>query len=101
MLNHSLWIVVLLAAVFYSLFLFDIIGDESGWRKAIWAPASLSAATTVVYLLFICFELYSRRGGASNSVLHSVKTPAGADDAAFSRSSSTIEMERVSSPFVG
>jgi hypothetical protein len=102
MLNHSLWIVVLLAAVFYSLFLFDIIGDETGWWNAIWAPASLSAATTVVYLLFICFELYTRRSGVSKSAQRSVKTLGGVDDASFSRSSSsTIEMERVSSPFVG
>jgi hypothetical protein len=51
---RALWIVVLLAAVFYSLFLFDIIGDDMGWRGALWAPLTLTFTALVVYLLYCC-----------------------------------------------
>jgi hypothetical protein len=50
MLNHSLWIVVLLAAVFYSLFLFDIFGDKVGWEGALWAPLSLVLLAVVIFV---------------------------------------------------
>jgi hypothetical protein len=51
---RALWIVVLLAAVFYSLFLFDIIGDVTGWRGALWAPLTMSFTALFVYIVFDC-----------------------------------------------
>ena len=51
---RALWIVVLLAAVFYSLFLFDIIGDNMGWRGALWAPITLTMIALTLYLLYGC-----------------------------------------------
>eukprot|EP01034_Spumella_vulgaris_P035570 gene35570-43857_t len=50
MLGHSLWTVKLLAPLFYSLFLFDIIGDEVGWKAAIWAPLTLICIAIAAYV---------------------------------------------------
>eukprot|EP01034_Spumella_vulgaris_P023395 gene23395-29611_t len=61
-LTHTLWPIVPLAAVFYSLFLFDIIGDDVGWRRALWAPVAMSCVPVLFY-----FVVYLRKQCALSS----------------------------------
>ncbi len=45
---------MLLAAVFYSLFLFDIFGDDVGWLGAFWAPLTLTLVSVTLYVFYHC-----------------------------------------------
>ncbi len=47
----SVWMAVPFAVVFYSFLLFDILGDEVGWQRAIWMPTTIIATTTALWIV--------------------------------------------------
>ena len=48
---RSLWQVVPCLGLFYGIFVFDIIGDASGMKDALFAPVILLVVSVVVYLV--------------------------------------------------
>lgn len=51
MFGSAVWIVIPFAAVFYSLFLFDTLGDAMGWREALWAPAVMCSLPVLLWMV--------------------------------------------------
>jgi hypothetical protein len=49
---NSVWIVVPFAALFYSLFLFETLGDSVGWRAALWAPLFMCSLPLFLRLIY-------------------------------------------------
>jgi hypothetical protein len=45
----SVWLLAPVAAVFYSFFIFDTLGDQTGWRDAMWAIAVMSCVPGVIW----------------------------------------------------
>jgi small basic protein len=47
---QSTWQVLLFIGPFFGFIIFDIIGDEFGYRRALWAPVSLVLICVTMYL---------------------------------------------------
>jgi hypothetical protein len=45
----TIWQLLLFLGIFYGFFIFDIIGDEVGYHRALWAPISLLVLTCIIY----------------------------------------------------
>eukprot|EP01034_Spumella_vulgaris_P025003 gene25003-31406_t len=46
----SLWIAAPFALLFYSFLLFDILGDEVGWKQAVWLPVAIVMFSVILWL---------------------------------------------------
>ncbi len=60
LLRYSMRVMVPFCLLFYSMFVFDIAGDDLGWRKAIWAPASMLLLPICVYGVYCCCKCWRR-----------------------------------------
>ncbi len=48
---NTVWVLVPFVSVFFSLLVMDTLGDEVGWRRAIWAPVLICAVPLLCMLL--------------------------------------------------
>jgi hypothetical protein len=53
---NSVWIVLPFTVVFYSYLLFDILGDDVGWQKAIWLPVTTLAFSVVCGAIYALLQ---------------------------------------------
>jgi hypothetical protein len=67
MFKNSIFVVVPYIAIFYSLLLFDVLGDSEGWKKAIWAPILVICVPVLFFFVTSVYKL-------STSVLSSNKS---------------------------
>jgi hypothetical protein len=54
----SIWQLLLFLGIFYGFFIFDVIGDQVGYRGAVWAPISLLAIFVTMYFNPLCVQVY-------------------------------------------
>ena len=45
------WVLILFPSLFFSLFIFDIVGDETGYIKGIWGPVLMLVLPSLCYFL--------------------------------------------------
>jgi hypothetical protein len=65
MFMSSVWIVVPFAAIFYALLLLDTLGDDVGWRAALWAPILTLIMPVVTWGVYsLGKSLYRHRFGS-------------------------------------
>lgn len=57
-LYYVIWRALLLIGPFYGFFIFDIVGDDVGYRKALWAPISFILICVLVYIIPYCLRWY-------------------------------------------
>jgi hypothetical protein len=51
--RHVVYLLLVFAASFYAFFVYDMLGDEVGWLRAIWAPVCLAMMPLVLYLCIV------------------------------------------------
>jgi len=49
--SQVVWQALLFIGPFYGMFIFDIIGDEVGYKEAIWAPLSMCILSLILYII--------------------------------------------------
>lgn len=49
---NSIWVIVPVVTLFYAFILFDTLGDEVGWRAALWLPFTVLALPLFVYIVY-------------------------------------------------
>lgn len=77
-LPQSIWMVVTVSSLFYTLFLFDMLGDALGFDDAYWILIFMPLFPCVLYLFnYFCAAYYSVWFGA---VVEEEETPAPEDD---------------------
>ncbi len=81
---NSMWMVVPFVVVFYSFLLFDILGDEVGWSRAIWMPVTLVCISLLGWLVWKCrahlFRLWVGFGSEYQSSEHEFKLVGGEEE---------------------
>ena len=58
--RHVIWLLLVFTCLFYSLFVFDILGDSVGWRRALWAPLTMICLPLAIYFGVVVLKCISR-----------------------------------------
>lgn len=58
--RHVIWLLLVFTCLFYSLFVFDTLGDAEGWRRALWAPLTMISLPVAIYLGVVVLKCVHR-----------------------------------------
>lgn len=67
--RHVIWLLLVFTCLFYSLFVFDILGDAEGWRRALWAPLAMVSLPVVIYVGVVVMKLIYRCGDQQDAIV--------------------------------
>ena len=79
---RCLWPIIWSSSLFFAILCWDVLGDEIGWRKAIWAPLFVISLPVVLWII-VFFYNYSFHSARSTS-------PSISSTASFSEDDSRI-----------
>ncbi len=65
-LQNAMWMLITVSCLFYTLFLFDTLGDAVGFDGAYWV---LIVVPAMPLFLYLCFKLYSTRVTAQHKLV--------------------------------
>jgi len=65
-LQNAMWMLITVSCLFYTMFLFDTLGDAVGFDGAYWV---LIVVPSMPLFLYLCFKLYSTRVTAQHKLV--------------------------------
>ncbi len=95
----STWQMLIFLGPFYGLFIFDIVGDELGYRQALWAPITFVLICLFVFITPFFLQQYHRMSKQAAMARRSGSTINNIELASTSASSSLTTVNPINSEF--